>query len=583
INFLACQLVALLFAIPFRSLLSVEKVGTKTRHYVETVLGVLLTIFCFGYQIWHLLVQSLVSYAVMAYGGRRFSHALVFAFSMIYLSVCHIYRQVYDYGGYTLDITGPLMIQTQKLTSLAFALHDGRYKDQSRLSADQKQHVVSKLPSMLQYLSFMFYFHGIMVGPLTFYNDYIAFIDGTNYIKPGGNAAASGSRKHPAEHLNRVVIKKLLVASACCTGMMILPGLFFPPEKLNTPEYYNMTFFERMMFLLGVMTLAKHKYYFAWILGDALNNAAGLGFSGYDAQGNPQFDLTDNVDVYGVEFSTSLKVNIDSWNKKTLVWLRRVVYDRAPFYNTLAVFACSAFWHGFYPAYYITFGSGAFMTIVTRQVRRKIRPYFQKSPSFSFFYDVLTFTFCRFANAYLAMPFLVLEFQACYYMYKSLYFYLHILTLIGFITLMFVPTPKQARRQSPPGGTLAQSSTERPASTTHERMTENKARGNGNGVSTDGSTVVQRLAHKAQDNETNGNMVGGSTVETGGQSRKEEGGLDNAGQNKSVNNSGSTLWQGEKEQSMLIGEVEGGGGETQAGAGPASQPKIQFDLHTKSE
>ena len=42
---------------------------------------------------------------------------------------------------------------------------------------------------MLQYLSFMFYFHGIMVGPLTFYNDYIAFIDGTNYVKPGGNAA----------------------------------------------------------------------------------------------------------------------------------------------------------------------------------------------------------------------------------------------------------------------------------------------------------------------------------------------------------------------------------------------------------
>lgn len=444
INFLACQLVALGVAFPFRSLFSVEKVGSKTRHLIETGVGMLLTLFCFGYQIWHLIVQSMVSYVLMSYGGRRFSHALVFAFSMIYLSVCHIYRQVYDYGGYTLDITGPLMIQTQKLTSLAFALHDGRYKDQSLLSEDQKQHAVSKLPSLLQYLSFMFYFHGIMVGPLTFYNDYIAFIDGTNYVKPGGNA--NGSRKHPEEDLNRVVIKKLLVASACCTGMLILPGLFFPPEKLNTPEYYNMTFFERMMFLLGVMTLAKHKYYFAWILGDALNNAAGLGFSGFDSQGAPQFDLTDNVDVWGVEFSTSLKVNIDSWNKKTLVWLRRVVYDRAPVHNTLAVFACSAFWHGFYPAYYITFGSGAFMTVVARQVRRKIRPYFQTSPSSRFLYDVITFTACRFANPYLAMPFLVLEFEACYLMYKSLYFYLHILTLVGFIVLMVVPTPRQKTR-----------------------------------------------------------------------------------------------------------------------------------------
>ncbi|KAK3785062.1 hypothetical protein RRG08_023263 [Elysia crispata] len=524
---------------------------------------------CFSHspfsQIWHLLVQSLVSYAVMAYGGRRFSHALVFAFSMIYLSVCHIYRQVYDYGGYTLDITGPLMIQTQKLTSLAFALHDGRYKDQSQLSADQKQHAVSKLPSMLQYLSFMFYFHGIMVGPVTFYNDYIAFIDGTNYVKPGGNAAASGSRKHPGEDLNRVVIKKLLVASACCTGMMILPGLFFPPEKLNTPEYYNMTFFERLMFLLGVMTLAKHKYYFAWILGDALNNAAGLGFSGYDSQGNPQFDLTDNVDVYGVEFSTSLKVNIDSWNKKTLVWLRRVVYDRAPAHNTLAVFACSAFWHGFYPAYYITFGSGAFMTIVARQVRRKIRPYFQTSPSLRFFYDTLTFTACRFANPYLAMPFLVLEFQACYLMYKSLYFYLHILALIAFVALMFVPTPKQGKPPGYRGASHNPSVSGSSVAASSQGLHQN----NSTGAGTDGTEVVKRAVHKADNNETNGNLpeppvsINGSAGIKGDSSEAEgAGGLGQARSN---------------------GKEGGGGGGGGLGIDPSGQPKIVADLGAKTE
>ena len=30
----------------------------------------------------------------------------VFVVSMGYLAVMHIYRQIYDYGGYTLDITG---------------------------------------------------------------------------------------------------------------------------------------------------------------------------------------------------------------------------------------------------------------------------------------------------------------------------------------------------------------------------------------------------------------------------------------------------------------------------------------------
>uniref|UniRef100_A0A0B6ZL08 Uncharacterized protein n=1 Tax=Arion vulgaris TaxID=1028688 RepID=A0A0B6ZL08_9EUPU len=444
INFLACQVVALCFAFPFRTHLSAEKVGSTTRHIIEAVVGVLLTFYCFGHQIWHLLAQSLVSYAFLAYGGKKFSHALVFGFSMLYLSACHIYRQLYDYGGYTLDITGPLMIQTQKLTSLAFALHDGRFKDQSTLTPDQKEQAVRKLPNILEYLSFMFYFHGIMVGPLAFYNDYIAFIDGTSFSKPGSTNVGS-SRRHPADGLNKVVLKKLLIASACCFGMLILPGLFFPPEKLNTAEYYSMNFLHRMIFVLGVLTLARQKYYFAWILADSLNNAAGFGFSGYDSQGNPLWDLTDNVSILGVELSTSLKVNIDSWNKKTLVWLRRVVYDRAPTHNTLAVFACSAFWHGFYPGYYVMFGSGALMTIVARQVRRHIRPLFQTSKLGIYIYESITFIGTRLANSYLTMPFLVLQFNACLQMYRSLYFYYHILTLLGFVYFTFVKKQVKGR------------------------------------------------------------------------------------------------------------------------------------------
>lgn len=69
------------------------------------------------------------------------------------------------------------------------------------------------------------------------------------------------------------------------------------------------------------------------------------------------------------QFGDSLKVNIDGWNQKTLVWLRRVVYDRAPKYQTFAVFAISAIWHGFYPGYYLTFGSAALFTVAARLVR----------------------------------------------------------------------------------------------------------------------------------------------------------------------------------------------------------------------
>ncbi|CAG5124482.1 unnamed protein product, partial [Candidula unifasciata] len=209
---------------------------------------------------------------------------------------------------------------------------------------------------------------------------------------------------------------------------------------------------------------------------DALNNAAGFGFSGYDAQGNPVWDLTDNVSILGVELSTSLKVNIDSWNKKTLVWLRRVVYDRAPCYNTLAVFACSAFWHGFYPGYYLMFGSGALMTIVARQVRRHIRPFFQTSRPLVYTYEVITFIATRLANSYLTLPFLVLEFYACIEMYKSLYFYFHILTLIGFVYFTFFKKQQKSLDKAQPTTSDQLSTNGQPGNYQNEQTTDKERR-----------------------------------------------------------------------------------------------------------
>ena len=38
-----------------------------------------------------------------------------------------------------------------------------------------------EMPSLLQSMSYIFCFHGLMCGPFCFYKDYIAFIEGTNY------------------------------------------------------------------------------------------------------------------------------------------------------------------------------------------------------------------------------------------------------------------------------------------------------------------------------------------------------------------------------------------------------------------
>jgi hypothetical protein len=59
-----------------------------------------------------------------------------------------------------------------------------------------------------------------------------------------------------------------------------------------------------MMYLVIVTTICRFKYYHAWLLADAICNASGLGFNGYDADGTARWDLISNVDVVKFEVST---------------------------------------------------------------------------------------------------------------------------------------------------------------------------------------------------------------------------------------------------------------------------------------
>lgn len=74
------------------------------------------------------------------------------------------------------------MIITQKVTSLAFCIHDGIARGESELSKSQQLYAVKKIPSTLEYFSFALQFPSLMAGPSMFYKDYIDFIDGKNLL-----------------------------------------------------------------------------------------------------------------------------------------------------------------------------------------------------------------------------------------------------------------------------------------------------------------------------------------------------------------------------------------------------------------
>lgn len=438
VNFVLTQFTALMLATLLRSSLSPIATTPAARHVYGLTIGLALGYFCFGRQAIHLAILPALCYVAMRTQNPRNMQRVVLAIALIYLSCIHFHRQIYDYGSYTLDITGPLMVITQKVTSLAFSIHDGLTRREEELTPMQRHQAVQKMPTTLEYFSYIFHFQALMAGPVIFYRDYIDFIHGHHL--PGAKSLACFYDKNSQEKEivlepspNLVVVKKV-AASLACAFIFIKFIPVFPIQRVKEDEFLeNTSMLYKIWYLMLTTMLARFKYYHAWLFADAICNNSGLGFNGYDERGNARWDLASNVDVVKFETSLNLRDSIDSWNKGTNLWLRSIMYERAGRNKVMYTYALSALWHGFYPGYYLTFASGAFFTLASRSVRRHIRPLFLKSQRKKTFYDVLTFITTRILMAYMTFSFVLLEFVPSIKVYLYLYLFPHLLGLIAIL------------------------------------------------------------------------------------------------------------------------------------------------------
>lgn len=452
VNFLITQFLALALAPLFRGSLHHERASAALRHGVALALGLFFGYFCFGAQAIHLAGLPAICYVVMRFQDPKIMQKAVLAVALFYLSCIHLHRQIYDYGSYTLDITGPLMVITQKVTSLAFSLHDGLTQKEEDLSGIRKYHALRKMPTVLEYFAYMFHFQALMAGPIIFYRDYIEFIHGRNFLTHSGTSikidnANYAEKEVVLEPSPLLAVIRKVVASLVYAILLTKFVSVFPIRIIKEPEFLELTAPSKMLFLMVATAVHRFKYYHAWLLADAICNASGLGFNGYEEDGSARWDLHSNIDVLGFECGLNLRDCIENWNKGTNCWLRLVVYDRVKKKATMWTYALSAFWHGFYPGYYLTFASGALFTFAARKVRRHVRPFFTTSMTLKAFYDLLTFWTTRVTMAYITFSFILLEFWPSVRCYLTMYLYLHVMAVLALIGLpRLLPQPQSSNK-----------------------------------------------------------------------------------------------------------------------------------------
>ncbi|RYY82691.1 hypothetical protein EON63_12865 [archaeon] len=91
-----------------------------------------------------------------------------------------------------LTCAGTQMVLTMKLTSFAYNIYDGMYdyntitqanpdKSMERIYSSRKKYAITRLPSLLEFMGYIYCFTCILAGPAFEYKDYEDSIDGTSF------------------------------------------------------------------------------------------------------------------------------------------------------------------------------------------------------------------------------------------------------------------------------------------------------------------------------------------------------------------------------------------------------------------
>jgi lysophospholipid acyltransferase len=360
---------------------------------------------------------------------------------MGYLSASHIYRLYVDYLGWSLDYTGPQMVLTLKLTAFAWSYYDGT-RPKEELTKELYEKRIMQMPGLIEYFGWVYFFPSFLAGPAIELKHYTTFMEGKlfdeKYYKGEG-----GSRL--------LATLKVLGITVCCGALTVVAGLF-PPSYILTEAFRAEPIWLKFVRVYLHSGPSRGKYYVAWFLAEASCVSCGIAYNPANPSG---WDKLRNCYPLSVEFGTNFREIINNWNIATSNWLRNYVYMRTTkdgkptFYSTLLTYTVSAFWHGFYPGYYLFFVGGAIGTEVSKHGRRIFRRFFvtaDDKPIYprKFFYDVFTTIASQWTLCYLAFAFHLLSLEKALEAWATLNYIPLIIMLALLVIFPLIPV-KAAR------------------------------------------------------------------------------------------------------------------------------------------
>ncbi|KAI0413713.1 membrane-bound O-acyltransferase domain-containing protein 1 [Xylaria grammica] len=408
------------------------------------------------YSLWAgirtLFISSAVTYCLASYlRTSPYMPWIAFVFLMGHMAVNQLSRQFANTPS-VVDITGAQMVMVMKLSAFAWNVFDGTLPE-DHLSDHQKDRRIIKLPELLDYAGYVLFFPSLFGGPAFDYNEYRGWIDCSMFDVPG----TVDPVKKPPTRKKRKIPRSGTPATwkMTCGLLWILTFLnlskWYSPDVLFTDRYMTYGFLRRTFILHMVGFTARTKYYGVWFLAEGACILAGLGYNGIDpVTGRVSWNRLQNINPWGVESAQNSRAYLENWNMNTNKWLRYYIYLRVTprnkkpgFRASMATFVTSAFWHGFYPGYYLAFVLASLVQTAAKHYRRNIRPFFldpvtQKPLPNKKYYDFASWLATQTTFSFVAAPFIILGFKDSLEVWSRVNFYAIFTT---FATLAFFASP----------------------------------------------------------------------------------------------------------------------------------------------
>ncbi|KAG9239400.1 MBOAT family protein-like protein [Amylocarpus encephaloides] len=391
-----------------------------------------------------LAISSIGSYCIAKYIDGPFMPWIGFVFCMGHMSVNQLARQFENDPG-AVDITGAQMILVEKLTAFCWNVADGRLKE-SDLSDFQKERAIKKLPSLLNFAGYVLFFPSLFAGPAFDYVEYENWIETTMFEVPAGINPANKPptrKKRKIPRSGTPATWKAVAGLLWIFSFLKLSGMY-NTDLVTGDTYMNYGYVRRIWILYMLGVTSRLKYYGVWALTEGSCILSGLGYKGVDpATGKVSWDRLQNVDPWGVESAQNTRAYLGSWNINTNNWLRNYMYLRVTprgkkpgFRASMATFTTSAFWHGFYPGYYLSFVLASFVQTAAKNCRRYIRPFFldpqtTQPTSLKIYYDIASWFITQFTFSFVTAPFVLLTLPASFLVWARVYFYGAIATALA--------------------------------------------------------------------------------------------------------------------------------------------------------